>query len=145
MTDDPSGCTDWNSLAALYDSYRVDEIIMEWVPYATFDGNLKYAPIFVVFDPDSTSISAPSITKYLEYDNCAVMDLTKHWTYKVRPPKISSLAYAIGSAKVLGNGFLDIISPTATCAISYYSENLTFSEQYGTVIAHYKVSFASRR
>jgi len=142
----PSGSAEWASCVALFDSYRVEKMILEFIPIRnsyTAAGILG-GPLYTAFDPDS--ISNPGSTlALLGKANLRVMDAFKHWSYAVdRMPRISSASAFAGSYTIWGDGYIDTADAVGTSAIQVYSDNNVASTQLGTYVQTWIVHFVSR-
>lgn len=144
LTNNPSGAAEFSALTSLFDSYRVEEMTFEFIPQLTYNSGFSFPPMGVIFDPDTTGAVA-SFSAAMQYDSFRVMDLSKHWSYSIKPPRISSAAALTGSYTVYENGFIDCGTPAAISSISWYAANATSSTSYGYYVCHYRVTFASRK
>jgi hypothetical protein len=143
MTNNPSAAAEYSAITSLYDSYRVERMIFEYIPQLTYNTGFAFTPLAVVFDPDTTTVLG-SFGAALQYDSLRVMDLTKHWNLSVRPPRVSSASALTGSYTVYENGFIDMATPVATSAFLWYAANATSSTTYGNYIFHWVLTVVAR-
>lgn len=140
FTTSPSTSDDWNSIVALFDSYRVCAMKIKFVPTCPNDpSSTKYAPIYVYADVDENVTVAPSVPAMLEYENLKVKDATKPWQYYTKFPKVT----ATGTANINLDGYLDTATPQATGSIVMYSTPLS-NIVYGYVIITWYVAVKNR-
>lgn len=143
MTNNPSTSAEFSACASLYDSYRVERMTFEYVPFQTYNGTINYPPLAVVFDPDTITVPS-SLTACIGYDSLRIMDLTKHWSFSVRPPRVSSAAAFTGAYTVYEDGFVDCATPVSESAILWFAASASNSLTYGTYIFHWTVRFNTR-
>jgi len=142
----PSGSGEWASCVALFDSYRVEKMVLEFVPYRnsiTATGQ-SGSPMYVGFDPDNPGAPASS-NALLGKANLRLLDLFKHWSYTVdRMPRVASASAFAGSYTVWGDGYLDTADAAATCSVQVFTENNLASMPLGTMVCSWIVHFVSR-
>lgn len=143
MTNNPSTSAEFTNCSGLYDTYRVEKMIFEYIPFQTYSGSINYPPIAVVFDPDTVAVPT-SLTQCIGYDSLRIMDLSKHWSYSIKPPRISSAGAFTGAYTVFEDGYVDCATPVSCSAILWYAANATVSKTYGTYIFHWIVRFNTR-
>jgi hypothetical protein len=143
MNNNPSVTAEWSAIVGLFDSYRVEKMMFEFIPFIPFATGETFPPLGVVFDPDSTS-NLSSFANGLGYDNFRALDLSKHWHYDAVPPRISSAAALTGAYTVYENGYIDCATPAATSAILWYADSASASTKLGVYVFHWVVSFVSR-
>ncbi len=146
-TNNPNGSTDWASCAALWDSYRVDEMVIEYIPILNLQQatSTNMGPLFMVFDPDQNASIGTTVTTYIDYQNMRTFDLNKHWCYHVkRMPRYASSASLVGSYTVYEDGFVDTATPVGLGSIQWLSTGNTISTTFGQYIIHWKVRFVMR-
>lgn len=146
-TNNPNGSTDWANAAALWDSYRVEEMAVEYHPILTLQQatSTNMGPCYVVFDPDTASTLGTSVTTYLDYQNCRIFDLDKAWTYHVkRLPRYASASTLTGAYTMYDDGYLDTATPVGIGSIQAFSSGNTVSTTFGQYIIHWKVRFVMR-
>lgn len=150
---DPSGCSDWTQLGALYDQYRVLEC---WVTiYPTFSGVLEsisvaYAPVAFCYDADDT-VAATSFDNVLQYGSHSVYNAYKPIKFGCRPiiqtdNSVSNAGMAVSYRPGYGN-VLDVanVANYQKGVITWYGDNLPLSQKLGEVIIDYYVQFFDRR
>lgn len=143
--DNASGTTDWTSFSNLFDQYRILAMKVSFIPSVSNDDSsiTKWAPMYILFDPDNTGVGPSTPDTCLQYDQCKVVNMSKPFSFYHRIPRITSTA---GSASVIhAGGWRDIATPDATCGIKMYSEGLTASKLYGNIITKFYVQFRHRR
>lgn len=134
---------DWNSLANLYDSYKVTGMSLQWIPAVPNDSTATtaYRPLYVFMDIDSVGLT-PTDNQALQYANCKVKDMSKPWKAYF---KIPALVNTSGTT-VASPGWMDTATPTQTGSV-YISRqsSLTNSTVYGTVILSYYIKVHIRK
>lgn len=144
----PTSASEWSSCVALFDSYRVRSMQIDFVPGLLLSQatTVTYAgPINVVFDPDSTAALA-TLASALSHTNLRCMMPYKAWSYKVdNLPRVSSASAFAGSFTVFESGWLDTADPAGTSAIQLYAENYANSQLYGQIMTTYVIDFAVRK
>lgn len=146
-TNNPNGSTDWASAAALWDSFRVEEMVVEYIPILRLQQatSTNVGPCFVVFDPDTATSLGTTVTTYLDYQNMRSFDLDRHWTYHVKKmPRYASASTLVGAYTMYDDGFLDTATPVGIGAIQALSTGNTISTTFGQYIVHWKVRFVMR-
>lgn len=146
-TTNPNGSTEFTYFAQLWDSYRVEEMVFEYVPILNLQmaANNNLSPLYVVFDPDTASSLGGSLTPYLNKQNCRIFDMTKHFTYHVKSmPRYASASTLVGAYTVYDDGFIDTATPVGIGSIQWFASGLTVTTTYGQYIVHWKVRFVSR-
>lgn len=146
-TNNPNGSTDWASAAALWDSFRVEEMVVEFIPILNLQQatSTNMGPVYAVFDPDTATTLGTTVTTYLDYQNCRIFDLNKHWSYHVkRMPRYASASTLVGAYTMYDDGFLDTATPVGIGSIQLLSTGLTISTTYGQYVIHWKVKFVMR-
>jgi len=146
-TNNPNGSTDWASCAALWDSYRVEEMTVEYIPILNLQQatSTNCGPLFMVFDPDQNASIGTTVTTYIDYQNMRSFDLNKHWSYTVkRFPRYSSSSSLVGAYTVYADGFVDTATPVGLGSIQWLSTGNTISTTFGQYIIHWRVRFVMR-
>jgi len=144
MQNDPSVCTDWTPCGSLFDCYRIDRMVVEWIPNLTYTTGILYPPLYVVFDPDSTT-GPVTIDTALQFDNVRICDMAKTWNVAVNVPRITSAASLAGAFTVYEGGFIDNAAVAVNGGIFWYTANASSSQTYGNVVMHFFLTFANRR
>lgn len=152
--NDPSVCTDWTSLSALYDSFRVEKTLCTYYPNFNnasptgAEGN--FAPLFICYDVDTTT-SPTSVDVALQYQNCEIKDMTKPWKYLIKnvfatDNSVNNAGMQISFDKKYGM-FYDVanVANYKKGVIGWYGDNFTASINYGYLIVDYVVTFYKRR
>jgi hypothetical protein len=146
-TNNPNGSTDWASAAALWDSFRVEEIVMEYIPILNLQQatSTNMGPMFVVFDPDTAASLGTTVTTYIDYQNMRSFDLNKHWSYHVKNlPRYASASTLTGAYTMYDDGFLDTATPVGIGSVQALSTGNTVSTTFGQYLVHWKVRFVMR-
>lgn len=152
---DPSGCTEWASLSALYDQYKVLECWVKVFPaYNSITEAVSttggYAPVIFVYDPDDTAAVA-SIDIGLHYGNHQMFNVYRPLKYGVRPiiqgdNSVNNAGMALSYRPGYGN-LLDVaqVANYQKGVITWYGANLPPSAKVGEVVVEYYVQFFNRR
>lgn len=144
-SNDASTSSDFSSLSALFDSYRVRKIHQEWIPNFSRGSTQSLPPIYLFFDLDDPNVvSGINESIAVQYPNCKILPVDKYYHASAEVPKVNSIAAGVGAYSV-NDGFIDIATPVATCSIQAYSTGLAASTTYGTLINTYEVDFIARR
>lgn len=141
--DGTNAMAEWAALSGLYDSYMVRGVKIRWVPDKPNDTSTttNYRPCYNNQDMDSNTVPT-SIAQILEYDNFSVFDLSKSWQKYFR---ISKFTGGGTTGVILQGGWIDIASPVSQGSISFRSEGLDLSDNYGHFIVTQYVAFKNRR
>jgi hypothetical protein len=159
----PDRCTDWASMANLFDLFKVTTMKIRYYPGANgvdqqiipatgpATGVLQsYRPCYVAYDPD-TSTNAGSVDAMIQYDNCKVFDLFKPFKYVIKPQiqydnSVANAGMTVSYKKGVGM-MMDIanVADYAKGIVQVYADNLAYTQFYGDVIVTYYVMFANRR
>jgi hypothetical protein len=148
-SDACSGSGEWSSFAAIFDSYRIRSMAVEFIPNLVLQGSASYTmPMFImVFDADSTSqLSTTNYSAYTGHDTYRIMSLNEHWTYEVlNYPRYSSAAAITGAYTIYENGFIDCSTVAGIGSIQGFATGASTSVNYGSYIIHWIVDFADRQ
>ncbi len=131
---------DWANLEALYDSYRVDSLSLNYSPYYPHGGTAarSQAPCFVVQDNDD--VTAPgSIDELLQYDKVAIRPLDKPWSLFYKVPRMASNQNPVGWLNIGNAG-----SQNFSC-VKLYASGLTVSTSYGRMVLTMRITCRGRR
>lgn len=140
--NNPSGCTNWSSCAALFDQYRVESFTMTILPALGPDSTVTSAilrPLYIVTDYDATALSSVTSNDIaIQYENTRAYDITKPIVHKVVIPR-----YTAGAVV---QGWQDLAAPLATgfCGIKAFSLSLSTVYLAGVTL-EWDVSFRSVR
>jgi len=152
-TLDPSACTEWASLSALYDQYKVLECWVKMFP--TFNNAAEgissgYAPVVFCYDPDDTTAIA-SFDIGLHYGNHQVFNVFRPFKYGVRPViqgdnSVNNAGMALSYRPGYGN-LLDIAQAAnyQKGIITWYGDGLPAGIKLGEIVIEYFVQFFNRR
>lgn len=143
---DPQSAQEWSSIAALFDSFRVHAIKMQWLPYAPNEvqATQVYAPCYVLADFDATSAPVATAAAAIEYENMKAKNLFRPWTYYVRVPKLTGTT--ISNVVVHEGGYVDTTNlPTNLGQLQLFSSGNTGALNYGSYILTYYISCRDRR
>lgn len=143
---DPSAAQEWSSIVALFDTYRVHAIKMQWCPYSPNEVQsvMVYAPCYVLADFDATTAPVSTAANAIQYENLKVKNLFKPWTYYIKIPKLSSTS--ISGVNIYANGYIDTsTTPTNLGQLLLFSSGNTGALNYGSYILTYYISCRDRR
>jgi hypothetical protein len=146
-TNNPNGSTQWTSAIDLWDSFRVEEMALEFFPTQNLSQatTLAAGPLYAVFDPDTTTTLGTTISDYLNYQSMRAFDPNKHWVYHVKEmPRYASASTLIGAYTMYSDGYLDTATPAGIGAIQVLSTGNTVSTTFGQYLLHWKVKFVAR-
>jgi hypothetical protein len=165
MTDlvqihNPSISPEWGSLSGLFDCYKVAKVIVRYLPrttQASLSNSLAvaYAPIFVVYDPDSQNVPT-SVDQCIQYTNMKVYNLFEEWSYTVVNPHVRNTALSgLGAASVtydpVHGMILDVGSATnnITGIVTWYADNImtpsAMADTLGQLLVEWHIDFFVRR
>jgi len=120
--NNPSACTNWAGYAALYDQYRVKNVIISIIPDNT-STSIAYRPLYLVTDYDSNSVGTLTTADIcIQYQNTRVYDIMKPLIHKVLVPRYTSTTTPLG--------WLDVASPSAFGITGIIAFSLAASTQY---------------
>lgn len=143
--DDVSGYQDWASISALFDSYRVCALKLQFIPDLPNDTSTitGYKPFYVLHDPDSASVPTLTIASALQYENCKVFNMYRPWTYYRRLAKQTSSGVA--GQVMLAGGYKDVAVTTASQSINFTGNGFDISTTYGQFILTAYIVAKNRR
>lgn len=156
QTNDPSQCTDFGNLSALYDEYKVMEVRVKYVPnYNTAWPGVAstggyFAPVYVVYDPDSSTGPA-SVDNSLQYGNHKIKNLAKPWSYRIKNRTQTDNSISNAGTAITYDEKYGVLLDVAIAAnyqkgvIAFYADTLPFNVDFGTLIVDYFVYFFTRR
>jgi hypothetical protein len=138
----PAGTTEWSSLSALYDEFRVLAIRLYLIPVQQGTvTNLNGSVVIVYDNDDSTALT--TIGGALEYDNAVVASAIWYQT----TVKAQSVEWARPTSG--GNTavpWVDVAAPSGSNgSIKFYSSALTASTTYYSYNLEYFIEFRGRR
>lgn len=142
-TDNLNFYTDWTSMAALFDTYRVHAIKINYYPGVPNDlsSTTNYLPIYIVGDVNDTT-ALTSADQAIQYENCKILNMFAPWSYYFKIPKRLSTSTA---RDIEAGGYIDVNDVGSTCAIKYYADGLDVSSTYGSLIGTAYVSMKNRK
>lgn len=145
--NDPSGATDWSSIQALFDVYRVVGVKIKFIPQTPNDTSTTRAflPLYVAGDQDSATNPFTASTDPLHYENCKVANMYQPWSYYMKMQNRSQVANAGTSITLLQGGWQDCATSAASAGIYTYGTNFTASAAYGTMVTIWYVEAKDRR
>jgi hypothetical protein len=145
LNDDVSGYQDWSSLAALFDSYRVYALKLQYVPDLPNDTSTVtgYKPLYVVHDVDSANVPSLTVNVAIQYENCKIYNMYRPWEHKVILAEQTSSGVA--SQGMLPGGFKDIATTTASQCVTWTGTGFDVSTDYGTIVSTAYVMCKNRR
>lgn len=139
QSDSPVGFVDWTNLQTLFDYYRVCAVKLKWIPSANVNtfpaaaSGPKFAPIYIVHDPNSVTAILSTSTVAIGYENMRVKNMWNPWSYYKKFVRNIRVA---GTGSQTIRGYQPTSNPQATQTIQLLFENLgtTSSGQVGTII-----------
>jgi hypothetical protein len=145
LNDDVSGYQDWSSLAALFDSYRVYALKLQFVPDLPNDTSTVtgYKPLYVIHDVDSSNVPGLTVSVAIQYENCKIYNMYRPWEHKTILAEQTSSGVA--SQGMLPGGFKDIATTTASQCVTWTGTGFDVSTTYGTLVSTAYVMFKNRR
>jgi hypothetical protein len=123
----PGGSPDWSALATVFLEYRVLGLEVLWCPVDQYQ-NPTLNPIVVVGDHVSSAVLS-SYNALAGYEGVRLEKMTKKWSFITRMSEV-------GEAN-----FVSTATTTPKFWIKIYSQNLTGSQIYGTVLQSWRVQF----
>lgn len=153
-TNDPSSCTDWTSLSALFDQYKVLRVKLTIIPKYVDAWPLgtggNFGTLCVRYDSDS--ITAPAtVDEAIQYDNNRIFRLDKVQKYYCKNLTQTDNSVANSGMQQTYKPGYGLILDVAQVAnyhkgnIGWYGDGFTFSTNYADLIAEYTVLFFNRR
>lgn len=146
---------DWVNVSALYDSYRVVAVKIQWIPNQMDNtlevagttggtiGTVTHGPMYVFVDYDNSNAGMPVSTEstVIQYENCRAMQSNRSWTRYVKCPKL-------GNTQLQG-GFIDLAAPINCGCIAVYApdafHNVPITTTVGRFIVTEFIKFKNRR
>jgi len=153
-TNDPSTCTDWASLALLFDQYAVQYVTLTFVPKfndAPPDASMgNFSTCIIRYDADT--VAAPtSVDDGIQYDNYKFFTLNKIFRFRAKNKvqtdnSVNNAGMAATYDKQYGL-LLDTnnVSNYQRGNIGWYGDGFHSSTNYADVIVDYLILFFSRR
>lgn len=143
VTDNPSAFGDWSSIAALFDTYKVAAIKVKFIPQLPNDTSTTtgFFPLYVVGDPNDSTIPINSITSACQYENMKTMNMYRPWKYYYKVPTKSS----ISGDTVLTGGYRPTASTSGTCGVYGWGGGFDVSQQYGSYVVTLYIVCKERR
>lgn len=92
-------------------------------------------------DPDQSTVPSTTITDLIQYENLKIKNLYKPWTVYYKFPKVM----ATGSNVVLRGGYQDCGSPIGIGVVGVYTDSVSLSQTYGTIISTIYLVAKNRR
>lgn len=146
-TSDPAGAVDsagtyedWTSLAAIWDSYKVTGLRVQYTPTLTNGSTVAIQPMYIIQDHDDVSAAA-SYGAQIQYDKVKFVNVNEKW----------DLFFKVGPTTQTGNPltFLNVgTAGSATNRISsvkLFCDNLAASQAYGVILLTMYITFGGRR
>lgn len=147
------GILDWTNWAGIFDSYRVLELDINYVPRYPYDTSTTtpYSPLLVYVDVDSDVGSVPtaSWSNALAYLDKRHLQPWRVYRSTFRVPRYTSVSNST-SVTVSEDGWFDILSENSNSTgslniINYTSFTMTASTTYGWFTVGWKLQFANKR
>lgn len=134
--NNPSGSTDWTSLAGLFDSYRVRKVSVSWIP-AIAPGSTTgiYRPLYVITDFDSV-LSLTTGDTALQYDSTRMYDISKPFIHTVTNVPMTQNNGIVG--------WIDVANPIAQGTVQLLSTGLAVTLAYGSYVIEWDIQFRMR-
>lgn len=134
INTDVTDFQDWTNVATLFDSYKICALKIKFNP--AFPNNLTattaYAPVYLAGDPDVTNATGlGSVNTIIQYENCKVHNLYRPWSYYYKLPKVMSTGT---SSVMLQGGYFPSANPAIVGGIYIYTEGLSISSTYGSIM-----------
>lgn len=154
--NNPSAATDFTALGLLFDSYKVLTCTVNFRPrFVSADvgaASSYFAPVYFVYDPDSTSAGAPaSVDDCVQFQNCKFLNLFKPWRYRAQV--ITQTDNSVTNA-ALASTFdpkygllLDVVNTNNYNAgiIAWYATGLPPGYDFGDLIVEWEVAMFTRK
>ncbi len=134
--NDPSGATDWTSLAGLFDLYRVRAFHFTWIPAQAAGGTDTVRPIYLAVDYDSSSIGATTADQMLQRGTTRIYNINQPFKHTIRMPLMTEANVPAG--------WCDVATPLAQGVMQILSTGLATAAAYGSYITEFDVEFKSR-
>lgn len=128
-SNDPSGSPNWSNLAAVFSEFRVLSFGVIYYPSDRFKTTLKYPPMFVVCDRDSSAALGTYSGAVQHGLACKFANLNGIFRASMKSDNSSEMAF-IATSSPVGNQW-----------IKFYAQDLTTSSQYGLLMFHWLVQF----
>jgi len=139
LSMDPSGSSDWASVSALYDEFRVLGIKIKIHGCLTNTITAGANAIAVVYDNDDSTALA-SYSAALEYITCKSFESL--WGDNSTP----QFLWARPQTGQLSPLWCDIGAPaTSVGAVKFYADGLTVSTKYYTIFVEWAIEFRGQR
>jgi len=128
-TTNPSACSNWSSLVAVFDEYRVLKSELHFRPNNQYSKTSTVCvPGYVVLDRDSTG-ALGSAGSAVGYESNKEVDLENPW----------KISYEMDGVRE--SGFITTASPLNLGAFLTYFSGLSLSTQYGVTEHQFLVQF----
>jgi len=129
----PSSCTDWTSLASMYDEYRTLSIEVHYVPYDRYNrGTTVYTTALVVCTDQDDIVPLTSYVAGLTYASSKLMSFDTPWKRVVKMSGIENAVWTTTAA------------PVNLFCVKCYANGLTNSTTYGKIVIYYLVQCRGR-
>jgi len=129
----PSSCTDWGSLAAMYDEYRTLSIEVHYTPYDRYNrGTAVYTTSMVVCTDQDDIVPLTSYVAGLTYASSKLMSFDQPWKRVVKMSGIENAVWTTTAA------------PLNLYCVKTYGNGLTNSTTYGRIVIYYLVQVRGR-
>lgn len=156
ITDDPSAATDFASLQALYDVYRVFAIKLEYFPLIPNDDETSLAvanpfpPFVVCYDADNGGFPTVTTNIYdtlLQYSKSKTLPSHMPWSFYtlVEMPTSRGTNLITGGPSIKVGGMVDIANPYTFSGVAVGAAFLVPSHFYGKLIVTRYCKLANRR
>lgn len=153
--NDPSLCTDFTGISALFDLYKVTCFKLSFYPQYNVEslnsGGIGYAPIHVAYDPDDAANPFTSVDATVQYGNRKTFNMFQPWVYKCFPKASSDNSVNTDGLILVHDKSLGPMMDVAFApsyqkgVVGWYGSGMETSTNFGTLILDYYVTFANRR
>lgn len=121
----PSSFSDWSSLAALYDEWRLLGVKIRIQSLLTYSTGVAHGDVICVFDNDDNSTALTSYGNGLDYTNRCI-----HTTNKPTATTFEATKYSIGDPST-GSSWATTGAPTSNpCSLKLYADSISASTTY---------------
>lgn len=146
FNDNPSTYPDFDSIAALFDKYRVNAIAVKFIPTVTANttvtGSTVFTPGYILHDENHATVSLNTSNGFLQYENCKVVNLQRPWKY-YRKMKRNIPMEPVGNT-LDTKGYQPTVHPVATQCFAFFNSSFDDGEQFGTFVVSLYITATAR-
>jgi len=136
----PSGFSDWSTIAALYDEWRMVGVQIQLYSAIPLNSAALPAPLIMVFDNDDNSTVLTSVNQDLDYT--PKIQFNSIWT-SGKPVRLRANKLSTGDPST-GTLWVTTATPSASpCSIKFYGGSLTATTLYLTATFSLVLEFRS--